>query len=184
MKICPVCSAPYPGETWVCPVCRASFSSAGLYVDLRADSISRESPCFVRKVAHALAAAEERHFWFTQRALLVANAVAECFPEARSLLDVGCGAGYVLAAISRRLPKLTVVGGDIDADALLRARSRLPDIRLYRMTAGRIPFESEFAVLCCLDVLEHVEDDVSALREMYRAARPGGGLIVAVPQYA
>jgi len=183
MRICPACSASYPGEVRVCPTCGASFSSAGPYVDLTVDSISREGPRFAGKAAHMLVAVEESHFWFGQRALLVANTVATCFPEARTLLDVGCGGGCVLAAISRRFPQLTVAGGDIDVDALLRARDRLPDARLYRMTAERIPFESEFDVVCCLDVLEHVEDDVSALREMYRAVRPRGGLIVAVPQY-
>ena len=50
------------------------------------------------------------------------------------------------------------------------------------MDARRIPFECEFDVVGAFDVLEHLVEDESALAQMFNAARPGGGLLVTVPQ--
>lgn len=41
----------------------------------------------------------------------------------------------------------------------------------------------QFDVIAALDVLEHIDDDVEALRQMGRALRPSGGLIITVPQH-
>ena len=47
-----------------------------------------------------------------------------------------------------------------------------------------MPFEaSRFDLITCLDVLEHIEDDRGALRELRRVARPGGVLLTTVPAY-
>ena len=54
------------------------------------------------------------------------------------------------------------------------------------MLQGRaedLPFADEFDVVGAFDVLEHIEDDHGALRALARAARPGGGVVVAVPQH-
>ena len=36
--------------------------------------------------------------------------------------------------------------------------------------------------MLCLDVLEHIEDDVSALKEMCRVTKPGGKFLFSVPE--
>ena len=47
-----------------------------------------------------------------------------------------------------------------------------------------MPFDaSRFDLITCLDVLEHIEDDRGALRELRRVARPGGVLLITVPAY-
>jgi SAM-dependent methyltransferase len=51
------------------------------------------------------------------------------------------------------------------------------------MDCRHIPFEDEFDIVCALDVLEHVGEDELVLEEMYRTARPGGGVIISVPQH-
>jgi SAM-dependent methyltransferase len=51
------------------------------------------------------------------------------------------------------------------------------------MDARRIPFEEEFDVVGAFDVLEHIEDDAAVMRQMWQAARPGGGVVVTVPQH-
>jgi SAM-dependent methyltransferase len=52
------------------------------------------------------------------------------------------------------------------------------------MDARKIPFQSEFDVIGAFDVLEHIEQDDEVLREMYDAIKPGGGIILTVPQHA
>jgi SAM-dependent methyltransferase len=47
-----------------------------------------------------------------------------------------------------------------------------------------MPFEDScFDLITCLDVLEHIDDDLGALRELRRVARPGGILLVTAPAY-
>jgi SAM-dependent methyltransferase len=51
------------------------------------------------------------------------------------------------------------------------------------MNATRIPFEAEFDVLGAFDVLEHIDEDEAVLSQMHQALRPGGGLMITVPQH-
>jgi ubiquinone/menaquinone biosynthesis C-methylase UbiE len=56
-------------------------------------------------------------------------------------------------------------------------------IRVVRGDATDLPFESDtFDAVLCLDVLEHIENDVSALKEMYRVTRSGGKFLFSVPE--
>ncbi len=104
-------------------------------------------------------------------------------PCARSLLDVGCGTGFVLSALQEAFPGLRLVGVDFRAEYLDEARRRLPEVELRELDATRLPYEEEFDVVGAFDVLEHIEDDVAALRGMARAARHGGIVILLVPQH-
>jgi SAM-dependent methyltransferase len=51
------------------------------------------------------------------------------------------------------------------------------------MDAARIPFEKEFDAVCALDVLEHINDDGAVLSEIFKALRPGGVIVLTVPQH-
>jgi SAM-dependent methyltransferase len=52
------------------------------------------------------------------------------------------------------------------------------------MDARRIPFREEFDVVGAFDVIEHIEEDEQVLAEMFAACRPGGGVLLTVPQHA
>jgi SAM-dependent methyltransferase len=99
------------------------------------------------------------------------------------MLEIGCGTGFVLAGLRQRFPALRLVGGEPSAAGLQIARSRLPGVELRQLVGHRLPFDREFDVVGCFDVLEHVDDDVRVLAEMRRASAPGGGVLVSVPQH-
>jgi SAM-dependent methyltransferase len=130
-----------------------------------------------------LPAAEERSFWFRSRNELVCWALRSYFPGGRSLLEVGCGTGFVLAGLRRCVPDLALTGGELFAAGLDAAARRVPDATLYQLDARRIPFEREFDVVGAFDVLEHVQEDEVVLGEMARAVKPGGGILLTVPQH-
>lgn len=130
-----------------------------------------------------LSSAEEGHFWFRSRNRLLIWALSTRFPHARNLLEIGCGTGYVLAGIHKALPTLACAGSEVFLEGLAFAQSRLPDVPLFQMSALDIPFDSAFDIVGALDVLEHIDDDAGAVREMFRAVRPGGGILVTVPQH-
>jgi SAM-dependent methyltransferase len=130
-----------------------------------------------------LAAGEEASFWFRSRNRLLLWALDAHFPGASSMLEVGCGTGYVLSAIAASHPGMRVAGSDLSGVGLRHARARLPEATLVRADARELPFEGEFDVVGAFDVLEHVPEDYEVLERMRRALRPGGGVIVTVPQH-
>ena len=131
----------------------------------------------------AIAAVEERHFWFRSRSRLIVWALRRHFPRARSMLEIGCGTGNVLAALQQSgIERL--VGSEAHAEGLAFAARRAPGAELMQMDARRIPFRGEFDVLGAFDVIEHIEEDEQVLREMFAACRPGGGVMLTVPQHA
>jgi SAM-dependent methyltransferase len=130
-----------------------------------------------------LAEVEAESFWFRSRNRLVLWALDSYFPGAQSLLEIGCGTGFVLSAIRVARPDMSLTGGDAMVEGLRIARRRLSAASLLQLDARRLPFDSEFDVVVAFDVLEHIAEDDLVLAEMHRATRPGGGAIVLVPQH-
>jgi SAM-dependent methyltransferase len=132
----------------------------------------------------AIAAAEQQHFWFRSRAQLIVWAVHKHFPRAQSLLEIGCGTGNILAAFLKQGFLNRVVGSEAHPEGLAFAARRAPGAELLQMDARRIPYRDEFDVVAAFDVIEHVEEDEQVLAGMYAACRPGGGILLTVPQHA
>lgn len=126
--------------------------------------------------------AETEHFWFvgTRGVILslLAQALGDRVEHAR-LLDLGCGTGYTLS----RLPRgMRAVGLDYSGHALTLADQRAPGVQLVRGSAYQLPFaDRSFDAVLALDVLEHLDDDQRAAREIARVLAPGGVAVVAVP---
>ncbi len=103
---------------------------------------------------------------------------------ARTLLDVGCNAGDLLANLHQSHRHLRLVGVDVNAAQIERARKRLPRIEFHYASGIALPFPDDcFDCVTCIEVLEHVPADLreGALREMRRVLRPGGRLVLRVP---
>jgi SAM-dependent methyltransferase len=130
-----------------------------------------------------LARAETSHFWFRARTELILWALDRYAPDAQEVLDVGCGTGFVLGAIGRHRPGLRLVGVELAERGLELAASRAPGAELLRLDARELPFEAEFDVVGAFDVLEHLGDEDAVLAAMARAVRPGGAVLVTVPQH-
>lgn len=130
-----------------------------------------------------LARLEANNFWFRARNALILWALEKYFPNFESLMEIGCGTGFVLTGIASSFPKRRLVGTEIFASGLRFAMQRLPGATLMQMDARRIPYEDEFDVVGAFDVLEHIEDDETVFKNMFRAVKPGGGILVSVPQH-
>ncbi|OBI72950.1 class I SAM-dependent methyltransferase [Mycobacterium asiaticum] len=97
--------------------------------------------------------------------------------DAQSLLDVGCGDGFLAARLARRISKVTAL--DVDEPVLQRARTRFPDakIRWIRddvMTAELPPFDAVVSNAA----LHHIDDTRAALARLADLVTPGGTLTV------
>ncbi|WP_309082886.1 methyltransferase [Chelativorans sp.] len=130
-----------------------------------------------------LAELEAGNFWFRARNELIIWALRRYFMPARSLLEIGCGTGYVLTGVAAAFPQVRLVGSEIFIAGLAQAKSRVPDASLIQMDARHIPYRGEFDVAIAADVLEHIEEDEQVLSQLFKALRPGGGAIITVPQH-
>ncbi|TCK27456.1 class I SAM-dependent methyltransferase [Pseudonocardia endophytica] len=104
--------------------------------------------------------------------------LAGAAPGAR-LLDVGCGAGDLLAAAAAA--GLTVSGVEVDRRPLSLAEQAAPGADLRIGDAHELPFADDaFDLVTLVQVLEHVTNPVVALREASRVTAPGGSVRVSV----
>jgi len=87
-----------------------------------------------------------------------------------SVLDVGCNTGQLvsyLASLGKR-----VVGVDVDPNLITAAKWEHPTLSFCLASAENLPFKDNLFDTCvCWNVLEHVEDDKLALKELWRVAR-------------
>lgn len=108
--------------------------------------------------------------------------VAETFgrPRARRVLDVASGEGYGSGLLAAE--GATVVGVDLDAAVLRRARAAYPVARFLRMDAARLAFRDEsFDLAVSQDTLEHIEDDAGFVTDVERVLTRDGVLVLFTP---
>jgi SAM-dependent methyltransferase len=125
--------------------------------------------------------AEDRHWWYRGRREVIERVIADLKLPARArILDAGCGSGRNMIELVRHG---TVSGVELSGPSVEVARAR----GAGEVIAGSVldmPFDSDsFDLSVCLDVIEHLDDDVGALRELRRVLAPGGSLLVTVPAY-
>ena len=97
-------------------------------------------------------------------------------------LDMGCSSGYMLEEALEEFPNTDAIGADYFSAGLLQCHQRLPNIPLFQVDLANCQFSDNlFDAVTCLNVLEHIKDDVSALRHLFRIIKPGGKLVVTVP---
>ena len=125
---------------------------------------------------------EEHHWWYRgRRAVLDAVLDGLELPPAARILDAGCGSGRNMVELARRG---AVTGLELAPASLEAARARDAGTVVAGSLGEPLSFaDDSFDLAVALDVLEHVQDDRAALRELARIVVPGGRLVVTVPQY-
>jgi ubiquinone/menaquinone biosynthesis C-methylase UbiE len=105
------------------------------------------------------------------------------YVDRKAVLDCGAGEGYGPALLAERAA--SVVGLDYSAEAVHFARGKYgdaPNLRFLHGDASRLPFAADsFDVLCCFQVLEHLDDAPGFLFEARRVLKPDGALILTTP---
>jgi len=130
-----------------------------------------------------LAASWERRYQkrsFQARQAVLADCLESHDLAGASWLDAGCGTGRNLVEFGS-LGRASGVDPSPDAVSFCHQRG-LDDVRVAGLED--LPFsDDEFDLLLACDVLEHIEDDTGALRELRRVAAPGARLLITVPAY-
>ena len=127
-------------------------------------------------------AVEEKNWWFCGVRAMVRDWLQSATRQKSDLrlLDIGCGTGFWLSMLS----ELGEAHGlDFSAEAVAFCRAR--DLaNVTRGSAEALPFDdASFDAVTMIGVIEHIDDDSAALREIHRVLRPGGVAILLTSAY-
>ena len=104
--------------------------------------------------------------------------------DGQTILDCGCGRGFYLKML-RHLGSARLFGIDLELPYLRKARRNtapLPAVLVGNASIYDLPFPDEtFDAVILSEILEHVDRDVDALREVRRVLKPGGLAVITVP---
>lgn len=128
---------------------------------------------------------DSSHWWFTGRTRIIQTVLRSALGHSgadpgRRVLDMGCGTGGMLEP-------LRAFGGveGVDAsESAVRFCHERGETAVTHLTSDELPFaDGTFDVVTALDVIEHIEDDTAAVREVRRVLAPGGIFLVTVPAH-
>lgn len=101
------------------------------------------------------------------------------------LLDVGAGNGAFMAEALKQAPGLDIHGAEFSEAAISLAHPSIA-ARLARCDlqgAAPLPWGGDFELLTCMEVLEHLPDDICALGQISAALRPNARVFISVPAW-
>jgi SAM-dependent methyltransferase len=105
-----------------------------------------------------------------------------------AVLDAGCEVGLLSLTLARRNPGWSIAAVDISEDSLAVARARAAEQRATNVSFGLAdltrdaPDGDGFDAVAAIECLAEIRDDAAALRYMAGSLRPGGLLLVHVPE--
>lgn len=182
MKLCLHCKYIFSSDEWSCPSCGHQPERLN-GIEAHAPKFANGGGGFKPEYFSELSRLEAENFWFRARNAFILWALRTYKPDANTFLEVGCGTGFVLSGIARACPKLVLSGSEIFLAGLSHAAERVPSAHFMQMDARRVPFVDEFDVIGAFDVLEHIEEDETVLAQLHGAIKPGGVLLLTVPQH-
>ena len=160
-----------------CPRCNTAFLLDDGIVVLANATDDRDYPA---ALVDLVVSVEQRHFWFAARNEVILSTIRGVIgplPGTR-VLDIGCGTGFVTAALEGA--GMDAWGIDMHRAALRRARARMRG-PLFSSHTPALPFFPDFDIATMFDVIEHLDDDVEAVREAAAVLEPNGHIVVTVP---
>src|SRR5512133_1960829 len=125
---------------------------------------------------------EESHWWFAARAVIVRRIIDRYgnLKPGDTILDIGCGTGAILKSLSDRY---RAVGIDLSPLAVEYSKKRgLTEV--FEMPVEQFPrdrYDVRAALL--LDVIEHIDDDLSVLESTREIVEPDGRVIITIPAH-
>ncbi len=126
---------------------------------------------------------QDGHFWFKARKIFIFKLLG-CYLnpiiKERKILEIGCGTGYNFDILSNFGE---VEGVDINKKAIAKAQRRNKKVK-YLDVEKKDLNKKFYDVICCFDVLEHLNNDVCVLENIYKALKPGGFFFFTVPAFS
>ena len=124
---------------------------------------------------------ERDHPWFRHRLKLILKAFSVHVGKNEDVLEVGAGTGHTARAL-REEGYASLSVGELHRNGLLYAKQYGFE-KLYQFDLRSPPFRDHFDVVALFDVLEHINEDELAVRNILGMLRPGGRIVLTVPAH-
>ncbi len=127
---------------------------------------------------------EEKNWWFISRRSLITQLIKKNgIHKSDKILEVGCAGGPLIKILAAE-GYSNITGIDLSENAIELCKKRGIENAMVMDAAKTLFKDNEFDLLIASDILEHIEDDHSALAEWKRILKPNGILIVFVPAFS
>ena len=137
-----------------------------------------------------LSDSEAEHFWPKTKMRFVQQLLKKFLPQPQGgtfqFLDVGCGNGTMVQSLSKKWKNADCTGIDGYLSALFIARKRSSHARFILMDLLKMSTwknECTFDAITLLDVIEHLDDPVSLMKNLVPSLKENGILIISVPAF-
>lgn len=118
------------------------------------------------------------HFWYKARNDLILKIFSKNKIKKALILDIGCGVGSQLEILKQFSSQLS--GMDVNKLALDEAQRRGYSVFQADIESW-VDLEEKYDIICAFDILEHLNKDSLALKNIYKMLKPQGFLIFSVP---
>jgi len=131
---------------------------------------------------HEAEADQGNHYIDRASRLHACNELRKILSADSVILEIGSSSGYLLRDIKKAFPGIFIIGSDCIPEPLGKIAKHHPEIPLIQFDLVNCPLPDNCVdVIVALNVLEHIEDDSAALRQIHRILKPGGHSIIEVP---
>jgi len=132
-----------------------------------------------------MARTEDSHWWFVGRRGIAYDAIARLnLPLRAQILEVGSGTGGNFTLLEQWGTVTAIEMNPIAREISLEKKSADTQVLCGKCPDGMPATGARYDLICLFDVLEHIEDEVAALRHLLGLLAPGGRLLMTVPAYA
>ena len=151
------------------------------HIRSRATLLNEGGEAFDSDNAALLASSDMTHWWFRSKATFVSLLIRRFAATDGWLVDIGAGPGGVTAMLGWAPDRSVALERNIQ---LVRETKRRNAVQAVVGDASQLPIADATAnIVCLLDVIEHLSDPVSAIREAARILTSDGRLIINVPAH-
>ena len=139
----------------------------------------------MKKAEYArMAEREQTYWWHLGRFRIIESYLRQALRHNNTakpkILNIGCGTGGTIKVLEKFG---TVDNVDVSDDAIRLTKKS--GYKVTKVQGVELPFKSTtFDIVGAFDVLEHIENDVDALKEWARVLKPGGRVVLTVPAYS
>ena len=104
------------------------------------------------------------------------------FNGSENVLDIGCGSGEITAMIASHLEEGSIEGIDISPSMVTFAKEQFPNLNFLVRDVTKMDFDEKYDVVVSFSTLQWVPDQLNALKKIERALKPGGRVVIDIPQ--